>query len=114
MPMDKILNDIEGLRQQMYDLVKEKGIDHPDVLAVSQAIDLGVNEYIKLSKPDEDDKGTAPDATTSRIYVGYVIAALRRKRWTVTKIKQVVDAMREEFDLKSMEEAARIYYRWKH
>ena len=40
---------LEELRARLEGLVMEKGLDHPDVLALSQQIDEALNEYNRLT-----------------------------------------------------------------
>lgn len=47
---DDIRQFVEKARQFMYDLAAEKGLDHPDVLAASQALDDLLNDFQKKSK----------------------------------------------------------------
>ncbi len=42
---------LEELRGALERLVVEKGLDHPDVLNVSQQIDEALNEYNRLTAP---------------------------------------------------------------
>jgi hypothetical protein len=46
-PME-LLVQIELLRQVMCDLGLMLGINHPDVLLISQKLDLLINEYYKM------------------------------------------------------------------
>ncbi|MDP2858298.1 MAG: aspartyl-phosphate phosphatase Spo0E family protein [Bacillota bacterium] len=41
---------LERLKVEMERLVAEKGIDHPDVLALSQQADEALNEYNRLMR----------------------------------------------------------------
>jgi hypothetical protein len=45
--MNKLLIKIELLRHVMQSLGLRKGIDHPDVLLISQKLDMLINEYYK-------------------------------------------------------------------
>ena len=46
--MQEILGEIEKLRYFMYNQGELKGIRHPDVLKISQELDLLLNKYHKL------------------------------------------------------------------
>lgn len=114
MDKGKILSNIEDLRQQMHALAQEKGLTHPDVLEVSESIDVEMNTYIKLANMSKrKSKKSAPDPALNQIYLGYIIGALKRRKWTVDKIAQVVDAVALEYDLRALEDAERVYKRFK-
>lgn len=46
-PMELLVH-IELLRQTMCDLGVLKGLNHPDVLAISQKLDMLIAEYYKM------------------------------------------------------------------
>lgn len=46
--IEYILVRIENLRQDMHRLAGKKGITAPEVLTISQQIDVELNEYYKL------------------------------------------------------------------
>lgn len=43
--LNKILDEVEDLRQELIDVLKVKQISNPDVLKLSQKLDLKLNEY---------------------------------------------------------------------
>lgn len=43
--MRELLARIETMRQLMHDLASKKGITHPDVLLISQELDMVLNRY---------------------------------------------------------------------
>jgi len=45
----QVLARLEELRAALERLVDDKGLDHPDVLALSQQIDEALNEYNRLT-----------------------------------------------------------------
>lgn len=45
--MDELLIKIELLRHVMQSLGLKKGIDHPEVLSISQQLDVLINEYYR-------------------------------------------------------------------
>lgn len=47
--VEEIFNRIELLRQMMHEKALEKGISHPEVLKISQKLDVVLNECYKLS-----------------------------------------------------------------
>lgn len=46
--MNELLIQIELLRHIMHELGLEKGINHPDVLNISQQLDVLINEYYRI------------------------------------------------------------------
>lgn len=42
---NEMLKSLEALRKKMYELIEEKGIDHPEVLAASQLMDEMHNQF---------------------------------------------------------------------
>lgn len=48
--IENVLGKIERLRQDMHRLAGKKGIQAPEVLTISQQIDVELNEYYKLRK----------------------------------------------------------------
>ncbi len=48
--IENVLGKIERLRQDMHRLAGKKGIQDPEVLTISQQIDVELNEYYKLRK----------------------------------------------------------------
>lgn len=61
----EILNKIEDLRQQLHELVKEKSLLDPDVLAASKKLDKKLNEYHQLLKKKER-QGTKINSSQER------------------------------------------------
>lgn len=51
-----LINRIEALRNKMIRLAAEKGINHLEVLAISQQIDLLHNQYNRMNNPLERNK----------------------------------------------------------
>lgn len=47
--MSELLAYIENMRQLMQDMASEKGISHPDVLRISQKLDVVLNKYYDLT-----------------------------------------------------------------
>ncbi len=47
----QLLARLEQLRAALEQLVVEKGLEHPDVLTLSQQIDEALNEYNRLTAP---------------------------------------------------------------
>ena len=47
--MERLLDKIEYLRQEMHITALEKGISHLDVLMISQRVDEMVNEFQNMS-----------------------------------------------------------------
>jgi hypothetical protein len=45
--MDELLIKIELLRHMLQSLGSKKGIDHPEVLLISQQLDVLINEYYR-------------------------------------------------------------------
>ncbi len=45
----QVLARLEELRTELERLVAEKGLEHPEVLALSQQIDEALNEYNRLT-----------------------------------------------------------------
>lgn len=45
--MEELFIKIEALRQIMHQVALEKGISHPDVLSISQKLDIVLNELYK-------------------------------------------------------------------
>lgn len=50
--MRDLLNKIEDLRQILHRVGLEKGISHPDVINLSQQLDILIVEYVRLTKSD--------------------------------------------------------------
>ena len=48
--MSKLKELIEQLREKMNQLAKEKGINHPEVLTISQQLDELLNQYNNETK----------------------------------------------------------------
>lgn len=46
--MSELLAKIETMRQLMYDMANKKGISHPDVLLISQKLDVALNSYYQF------------------------------------------------------------------
>lgn len=44
----QIIKDIEVLREKMHKAALAKGISHPEVLKISQRLDLKLNEYNRM------------------------------------------------------------------
>lgn len=45
--MDELFTKIEFLRQMMHETATRKGISHPEVLKISQKLDIVLNECYK-------------------------------------------------------------------
>lgn len=46
--MEELFGKIEFMRQMMHEAVLKKGLSHPDVLQISQNLDMILNECYKL------------------------------------------------------------------
>jgi len=44
----QVIKDVEVLREKMHKIALAKGISHPEVLEISQKLDLKLNEYNRM------------------------------------------------------------------
>ena len=60
--MKNLEYEIECLRQEMYVTALRKGINHPDVIRISQRLDEVINEFYKLDLYKKAVGGTVDSA----------------------------------------------------